>query len=414
MENCYSIRREKMMNVLKEGEFLLLYSGEAIPRSMDSSYDFESNHHFYYLTGLRREKMALLMKKTSSTPRTILFIEEPLPDLERWTGKRVTVQEAREISGIDEVLYIDRLEGILGRMYARENVKAAWFDAYRNSMGDLDSYNMMRLNAYHRQYPAVEIRDAHPVISEMRMVKDEKEIDIMRRAIHLTDLGLRRVLSTLAPGQTEYQAQAEFEYMIRYQGAESVAFPTISGSGINGCMLHYETNSAELQDGELLLMDLGARFEGYSADITRTYPINGHYTERQKQIYDIVLEANRAVAEAARPGITLEELNDICKKKLAEGMLAIGKIASEEEIGRYYMHHVSHHIGIDTHDAAVKAEEGLKAGMVISDEPGLYIDEEKIGIRIEDDLMITEDGCIVLSEAIPRTTEEIEAIMANR
>ncbi|MEE0299031.1 MAG: M24 family metallopeptidase, partial [Christensenellales bacterium] len=187
----------------------------------------------------------------------------------------------------------------------------------------------------------------------------------------------------------------------------------IAGSGINGCMLHYGTNHCKLEDGKLLLLDLGARVDGYCADITRTYPINGKYTPRQREIYDIVLRANREVAKAARPGVTLRELNELCKKVLAEGLMAIGKIESADQIGTYYMHGVSHHLGIDTHDCAVNESEGLRAGMVISDEPGLYIDEEEIGIRIEDDLLITEDGCRVLSEAIPREAEEIEALMAR-
>ena len=244
-------------------------------------------------------------------------------------------------------------------------------------------------------------------------LKDEDEIKTLERAIAITDQGLRRVLATLEPGRMEYQQQAEFEYEIRMRGAERVSFPTIAGSGINGCMLHYGTNHCKLEDGKLLLLDLGARVEGYCADITRTYPISGKYSPRQKEIYDIVLRANRAVAEAARPGVTLRELNDLCKKVLAEGMIAIGKIQSAEEIGRYYMHGVSHHLGLDTHDCAVREDLGLRAGMVISDEPGLYIDEEEIGIRIEDDLLITDTGCRVLSEAIPRTTEEIEALMAR-
>ena len=178
-------------------------------------------------------------------------------------------------------------------------------------------------------------------------------------------------------------------------------------------MLHYDTNHCRMEDGTLLLMDLGAKVRGYCADITRTYPVNGRYSPRQKEIYDIVLAANRAVAQAARPGMTLSQLNDICKQTLAEGLMRIGKIGSAEDIGRYYMHGVSHHLGIDTHDATGPDALELAPGMVITDEPGLYIDEEAIGIRIEDDLLITEDGCTVLSEAIPRTTEEIEAIMAG-
>ena len=178
-------------------------------------------------------------------------------------------------------------------------------------------------------------------------------------------------------------------------------------------MLHYGTNHCEMEDGKLVLFDLGAKVRGYCADITRTYPVNGKYTERQKAFYDIVLKANQEVAKAARPGVTCGELNDLCKKVLAEGMIALGKIETEEEIDTYYMHGVSHHLGIDTHDCTDPRQTKLLPGMVISDEPGLYIDEEEIGIRIEDDLLITEDGCEVLSKDVIRTTEEIEAFMAG-
>ncbi len=282
-----------------------------------------------------------------------------------------------------------------------------------DAVGDADMYNMTKAKAFMAQYPTITLKNAHQLVSAMRMVKDDTEVATLERAIAVTDQGLRRVLATLEPGRMEYQEQAEFEYEIRMQGAEGVSFPTIAGSGINGCMLHYGTNHCKLEDGKLLLLDLGARVDGYCADITRTYPINGKYTPRQREIYDIVLRANREVAKSARPGVTLRELNELCKKVLAEGLMAIGKIESADQIGTYYMHGVSHHLGIDTHDCAVNESEGLRAGMVISDEPGLYIDEEEIGIRIEDDLLITEDGCRVLSEAIPREAEEIEALMAR-
>ena len=296
-------------------------------------------------------------------------------------------------------------------MLAREQVNAAYFDCYRNAMTDVDSYNMAKAKAFAAVYPTVTLKNAHPMLAAMRMVKDDAEIACIREAIDATDKGLRRILEKLAPGQMEYQAQAEFEYAIRWHGAEGTSFATIAGSGLNGCMLHYETNHCRMEDGKLLLLDLGAKVKGYCADITRTYPVNGKYSERQKQIYDIVLAANLEVTKAAKPGLTLKQLNEICKKKLAEGMMAIGKIGSEEEIGTYYMHGVSHHLGLDTHDAIAHDETLLAPGMVITNEPGLYIDEEEIGIRIEDDLLITEGGCEVLSKAVPRTTEEIEALM---
>ncbi|MDO5378952.1 MAG: Xaa-Pro aminopeptidase [Clostridia bacterium] len=408
--NPYGKRREAVLRQMEAESLLILYSGEGVPASMDETFPFEANHHFFYLTGLRRENMALVLSRSTDKPRTVLFIEEPVPDMERWTGRRVTLSEAKEISGIEDVRYIDSLEAYIGRCAARETVGSAYFDCYRNAMPDADSYNMAKAKAFAAAYPAIRLRNAHAMLAAMRMVKDETEIAAMKKAIALTDQGLRRVLSRLEPGQMEYQAQADFEYAIRMGGAEDTAFATIAGSGLNGCMLHYGTNHCRMEAGSLLLMDLGAKADGYCADITRTYPVSGTYSERQRQIYNIVLAANRAVAEVAKPGMTLGELNEVCKGVLAKGMMELGKIEKPEEIGRYYMHGVSHHLGIDTHDAAVDGAK-LAPGMVITDEPGLYIDEEAIGIRIEDDLLITEEGCVVLSEAIPRKAEEIEALM---
>ena len=412
--NRYEKRRAAVLGQMEKGAVMVLFSGEGIPQSMDDCCPFDANHHFFYLTGLRRENMALVLSRSSSEDKTILFIEEAVPSMERWTGKRVTKDEAKEISGVGDVRYIDSLPAALGRMVAREAVSAAYFDCYRNAMTDADSYNMQKVKGFAAAYPAVTIKNAHPMLAAMRMIKDEDEVACIREAIALTDKGLRRILGTLAPGQMEYQAQAEFEYAIRYHGAEGTAFSTIAGSGINGCMLHYETNHCRMEDGKLLLLDLGAKKNGYCADITRTYPVNGKYSERQKQIYDVVLSANLEVTKEAKPGLTLKQLNEICKKKLAEGLMAIGKIETEDQIGTYYMHGVSHHLGLDTHDATAHDETPLAPGMVITNEPGLYIDEEEIGIRIEDDLLITENGCEVLSKDVPRLAEEIEALMEDR
>ena len=413
LASACAARRAAVLEKMGTHSLMVLYSGESVPASMDEGYPFEANHHFFYLTGLRRENMALVLSTSAAEPKTALFIEEPVPAMERWTGRRVTKEEAASVSGIDDVRYIDSLPGAISRFMTREWVESAWFDCYRDAMGDVDSYNMRKAKAFAAAYPAVTLKNAHPLLATMRMRKDESELATMQEAIDLTGRALHHVLTRLAPGQMEYQAQAEFEYAIRYGGAEGTAFATIAGSGLNGCMLHYDTNHCRMEDGKLLLMDLGAKVRGYCADITRTYPVNGRYTPRQKEIYDIVLEANRAVAQAARPGVTLAQLNDLCKQTLADGLIRIGKIESAEDIGRYYMHGVSHHLGIDTHDATGPDALALAPGMVITDEPGLYIDEEEIGIRIEDDLLITQDGCTVLSEAIPRTTEDIEAIMAG-
>lgn len=412
----YKKRRQTVFDRMADNSIAVLYSGIEHHVSADE-YDLftaHANRNFFYLTGLRRDKMALVLDKAAAEPKTTLFIEEADPSMERWYGRKVTVDEAKELSGIDNVRFIDELDGALDMIMTREDVYTAYFDTYRHQKEDLPDYNVVKANEFKTAYPGVSIRNLFPFVAEQRMQKDEDEIALTKEAIKLTDTALKNVLANLKPGMFEYEAQADFEYSIRRNGAEWTAFPTIAGSGMNGTMLHYDTNQDMMEDGSLLLMDLGARLQGYNSDITRTYPVNGKYTERQRQVYDIVLEANRTVLKEAKPGMTTVDLNNICKKVLAAGCIRLGLIEKEEEISRYYMHGVSHHLGIDVHDVTVDSNKKLRPGAVISDEPGLYIDEWEIGIRIEDDLLITEDGAVCLSEEIMRDADEIEAYMASQ
>lgn len=412
----YNKRRQTVFDRMADNSIAVLYSGIEHHVSADE-YDLftaQANRNFFYLTGLRRDKMALVLDKAAAEPKTTLFIEEADPSMERWYGRKVTVDEAKELSGIDNVRFIDELDGALDMIMTREDVYTAYFDTYRHQKEDLPDYNAVKANEFKTAYPGVSIRNLFPFVAEQRMQKDEDEIALTKEAIKLTDTALKNVLANLKPGMFEYEAQADFEYSIRRNGAEWTAFPTIAGSGMNGTMLHYETNQDMMEDGSLLLMDLGARVRGYNSDITRTYPVNGKYTERQRQVYDIVLEANRTVLKEAKPGMTTVDLNNICKKVLAAGCIRLGLIEKEEEISRYYMHGVSHHLGIDVHDVTVDSNKKLRPGAIISDEPGLYIDEWEIGIRIEDDLLITEDGAVCLSEEIMRDADEIEAYMASQ
>ena len=412
----YNKRRQAVFDRMADNSIAVLYSGIEHHVSADE-YDLftaHANRNFFYLTGLKRDKMALVLDKAAAEPKTTLFIEEADPAMERWYGRKVTVDEAKELSGIDNVRFIDELDGALDMIMTREDVYTAYFDTYRHQKEDLPDYNVVKANEFKTAYPGVSIRNLFPFVAEQRMQKDEDEIALTKEAIKLTDTALKNVLANLKPGMFEYEAQADFEYSIRRNGAEWTAFPTIAGSGMNGTMLHYETNQDMMEDGSLLLMDLGARVRGYNSDITRTYPVNGKYTERQRQVYDIVLEANRTVLKEAKPGMTTVDLNNICKKVLAAGCIRLGLIEKEEEISRYYMHGVSHHLGIDVHDVTVDFNKKLRPGAIISDEPGLYIDEWEIGIRIEDDLLITEDGAVCLSEEIMRDADEIEAYMASQ
>lgn len=407
-------RRKKIFDTMDKQSALLLFSGIENHVSVDEYAPFEANRNFFYLTGLRRDHMILMMRKTLNGDKTVLFIEEADPTQERWYGRKVTVDEAREISGIEDIQFIDTFEAFVDSMMTREDIDSLYFDCYRHQMEDLPDYNVVKAKEFAEKYQGHAIKNIFPVIAEMRMQKDEDEVALVRDAVAITDKALQHVMKTLEPGMAEYQAQANFEYTIRYNGAEGPSFPTIAGSGVNGTMLHYETNLDICEDGTLLLLDLGAKYRGYCADITRTYPVNGTYSERQRQVYDIVLAANREVARVAKPGMTLRELNDIAKKVLAEGCMKLGLIEKEDEIGTYYMHGVSHHLGIDVHDVTAACNDRLRPGAIITDEPGLYIDEWEIGIRIEDDLLITENGCECLSEAIIRDPDEIEAFMKDR
>ncbi|MDD6966646.1 MAG: aminopeptidase P N-terminal domain-containing protein [Firmicutes bacterium] len=409
----YEARRKQMMEQMEEESLLILYSGAPAHISADAYYEFEANRHFFYLTGLRRENMVLLMRKSGGNSRITLYIEKADPTAERWTGKMVTVEEAKEISQIQDVRFGDRFDAEVNYLLNNANVSCCYFDCFRNQSTDLPDYNLSKAQQFAANYPGVQLRNLWAMASQLRMQKDKDEVTLIQQAVDVTRQALQHVMTNLKPGMKEYQAQADFEYMVHYLGAEGPSFQTIAGSGKNGCMLHYETNRETCQDGSLLLLDLGTRWQGYCSDITRTYPVNGKFTDRQRQVYEIVLRANKEVAAQAKPGMTTRELNDICKKVLAAGCMELGLIEKEEEIGKYYMHGVSHHLGIDVHDVTVEGVK-LAPGSVITDEPGLYIDEWEIGIRIEDDLLITEDGCEILSAGIIKEPDEIEAFMAKR
>jgi len=407
-------RREKVYNQMEDKSILVLYSGEALHISADAYQHFEANRQFFYLTGIRRENMALIIDKCGEKLEETLFIEPIDPSVERWVGKKMTKEEAKEVSGVENISVMDNLQGTLDRIMNRKLPKKVYFDTYRHQMSDLPDFNVVKAQEFAKAYPGTAVENIYPVVAALRMNKDADEVEVTKEAIKVTEEALNHVLKTLTPGMMEYQVQAEFEYKVKSLGADGMAFPTIAGSGINGTMLHYETNHDVCKENTLILLDLGARVKGYNADITRTYPVSGKFTVRQKQFYNIVLKANQTVALEARPGVTLKDLNDICKKVLAEGLIELGLIEKEEEVGKYYMHGVSHHLGIDVHDVTVPEKDKLTPGMIITNEPGLYIDEEEIGIRVEDDLLITENGCEVLSKDIVRTVEEIEAKMKDR
>ncbi len=404
------IFRDRLGETLNEGDAVVLFSGTAPKSTADAQYTFLPNKNFFYFTGLTNEHFIVLMHKTKQTFEVTLFIEKPDYDIEKWIGRKLTKETASEISGIESIKYLDEFESSINRLIFDDKIRKLYLDLEKLSWDEPHSRALKFAGEVRERYPFVTLKTLHPIVSDMRTIKEPFEIKQIREAIKLTDEGLRAILSVLKPEVMEYQLEATFAHAIRMGGADGNSFPTIAASGGDAVILHYVENSKAVSDGDLVLLDLGAQFKQYAADITRTYPASGKFSDRQKQIYNIVLRAQQATIDVMKPGTPFEALNKACRASLTKDLMEIGLIKSEDELGKYYYHGVSHYLGLDVHDIGSR-EVLLKPGMVLTVEPGLYIAEENIGIRIEDDILITENGNENLSAKIPKTVEEIEHLM---
>lgn len=410
MKLLFEAHRAQLGSFLEVGDMAILFSGKAPKSTADAHYSFLPNKNFYYFTGCTQEQFIVAMIKTESGFETTLFIEKPDYDVEKWVGRKLTKEVASNLSGITDIQYLDGFIAWAGKTVYSGKVERLYLDLEKLSWDENDSSAATFAGEFSKRYPFVIIKSLHFILCELRVIKADKEVDLVKKAIDITHIGLDNILKMLKPGVLEYELEATFAYHIRMNGAERCSFETIAASGGDGVILHYVENNKPVNEGDLVLLDLGAQYNQYAADISRTYPVNGKFTDRQKQIYNIVLKAQTAVIDAMKPGIPYEDLNKICQKTLTSELKAIGLIKEDSELSKYYYHGVSHYLGLDVHD--IGSRNGLlKPGMILTVEPGLYIAEENIGIRIEDDVLITETGHEVLSNAIPKTVEAIEALM---
>ncbi len=402
--------RKAFVEGLSDNSITVLFSGQAPYYSADGQYPYTPNKNFYYLTGLERENFTLQFVKKNGITITTLFIERPNPDVEKWIGIKMRKPEAMELSGIEAVSYGDEFEAQLNRLLMDGTLAAMWLDIERQGFNTPPTQPMVFADEVRRKYPFVQINTTQKLFSDLRVIKKAEEVEALKRANLHTAKGFNAILEELKPGMKEYEISALFEYKVRCSGAKGLGFPTIAASGKNAVILHYVENDAVMTDSDLLLLDFGALEDNYSADISRTIPVGGKFTERQKQLYNIVLLAQNTVIEAIKPGLMYSQLNEICKEVLIRECKAIGLIEKDEEIAKYYYHGVGHYLGLDTHDLGDR-DTALKPGMVVTVEPGLYLAEESIGIRIEDDILVTVDGHENLSVGMPKTVEEIEQKM---
>ena len=406
----FKANREKIINDIKDNSLLIIFAGDAPYRSADQKYKFTPNRNFYYLTGIDKPNIILTILKTNKEITETIYVERENEVMAKWIGTALTKSEACEISTIQSSKYLDELDSTISSYMDRMGIKNIYFDLERQSINIPSTPSQDMANRIREKYPYVKIKNIHNKITKHRMVKSEDEVRIIRNAINITKEGILSMAKNIKPGMREYEVESYFDFEIKRNGASNHAFSTICASGKNATVLHYEDNNQICNNGDLILFDLGAEYNYYCSDISRTIPINGKFTNRQKEIYQIVLNTLKKVQESAKPGLTLRDLNDIAKSELAKGCIKIGLIKNEDEISKYYFHSVSHSLGLDTHDVWV-LDSKLEKGCVIRNEPGLYIEEEGIGIRLENDLLITDNGCENLSIDIPIEIEEIESLM---
>lgn len=424
-------RRARLLARMGEGVAILPTAPERL-RNRDATYPYRSDSYFHYLSGFD-EPEAVLVLIAGDTPKSILFCRDRDPDKEIWDGYRYGPEGAQEKFGFDEAHSIATLDEKLPGLIA--NQPSLW-----HSLGfepEWDARIGRALNAVRAQSRAgkrapTSVHDLRAALDEMRLVKDGHEIALMRRAADIASAGHRRAMRAAAPGRYEYEIEAEFLHEFRRQGSQFPAYTTIVASGPGACVLHYVNNDRQMQDGELLLIDAGCELDGYASDITRSFPVNGRFSGPQEDVYELVEAAQAAAIATIKPGAHFMTPHEAAVKVLAQGMIdlkllhgSVDAVIESESYKRFFMHRTSHWLGMDVHDAG-EYKTGdewrvLAPGMVLTVEPGCYIrpaDDvpvafHNIGIRIEDDALVTLNGCEILTTAAPKSIVDIESLMAE-
>jgi len=398
---------------MTDGEAMLFFSGESVRKSADEDFPFFTNRNFLYLTGIQQEQSALLLLKKADLVSECLFVTKPDLEREMWTGRRFTEAEINEISGVEGVEDIHNMNKTLNALFSSRAVMTLWlcFEALALER----SFDIEREFAKQIQnrHPHIVIRNSYPLLAALRKIKAPQELEAIRKAMQITEAGIRRLMRVAKPGIMEYELEAEFNSELATHGQRRTAFPSILAGGERIFYLHYANSMSLVTDGELILSDVGAAYDEYCTDISRVFPANGRFSERQAQIYQIAYEANRAVMAQVRPGVFFPQLNRTCREFAFEGLKALGLLEDFTEIGKYVWHGTVHHVGLDTHDVG-GYEEPVAENMVFTVDAGIYVRAWGIGLRIEDNVLVTKDGWENLSAAIPATIEEIEGLMAEK
>jgi len=395
-------RRRTLLAHIGRGVVLVPAARE---RELERDYlqdnDFRQSNTFFYFTELETQDAWLLLVAGGGATETVLFLPPRNPFQERWTGLRLgSDSTAVRVSGIARVLPTDSLDPLLS---------AALFRVRGPLYVPLDQTTRDDPRLRDLVFAGIDVRNLRPIADSLRLVKDADEVARMRKAVDISVLGHIAAMQAARPGMWEYEIEAALEAEFRRNGADRVGYPSIVGSGPNSTTLHYDVNRRQTRDGDLVVVDAGAEWGQYTADVTRTFPVNGKFTPRQKAIYDLVLATQQAAFDSTRPGTTIERLNRIAK----DYMRAHSGTLCGVPCDAYFIHGLSHGLGMDVHDVG-DYRTPLKQGMVITIEPGIYLPQEALGVRIEDDVLVTATGAEWLSAKAPKTTAEIERLMGRR
>ena len=403
------LKRSKLMDTLDDNSIVVLFSGSSKFGVGDERLPFSVDRNFYYFTNLDRENMVFIGYKINNEASYVLAIEAYDEMMAKWVGGRMLAREVSSICEISDIENYDSLNTYLDLeldRYRKDGAKV-YFDFFKREDNNPTIATKLA-NALKNNNPWLETKDIFPYIANLRLVKDEYELTCLKQAINITRSGIEAMMKAIKPGINEMVMEGIFNFALAKNMCNETSFKTICAAGKRATVLHYSDNNQVCEEGDMLLTDLGATYRHYCGDITRTYPVNGKFTPRQKELYNVVLNAQKLVQENAKPGVKLKDLNNLVIKYYE---MELPKHGLKKPVSEYYYHGVSHHIGLDVHDLDGGVGQTLQAGNVISNEPGLYVEDENIGIRIEDDLLITGTGCVNLSEKIIKEVDDVEKLM---
>ncbi len=422
--SLYQKNRQKFMARMKPKSIAVFNSNDIYPVSADSTLAFAQHRDIFYLTGVDQEESILLLFPDAPNPndKEILFLKETNDHIKVWEGEKLTKAKAVERTGIKNVHWLQDFDSLLKKLvFQAENIYINTNEHYRAST-EVETREDRFIKRVKQEFPGHNFERSNPILQRLRSVKELEEIAQIQKACDITEAGFRRILDKVRPGMKEYELEAEFAHEFLRRGSRGFAYTPIIASGANANVLHYIQNDAEIKDGDLILLDVGAEYGNWASDMTRCVPANGKFSPRQKEVYEAVLRVKDAAAKMLKPGVIWADYQDKVGRIMEKELLKLG-LLTEEDIKnenpdwpaykKYFMHGTSHHMGLDTHDYGI-LEEPMQAGMVFTVEPGIYIPEEGIGVRIEDDYVIQEKGDPVnLMKNIPITVDEIEALMAK-